>query len=193
MCRLVDHKMLFIEGRAFATEAALVQKAIQQGWKIQAEFERNSAGSWAPTLDKLELRFFSNTVSPQTQTLQFYILLPNEFVEHGQGGKTYRLWRFRPGQRVLVHIPVDKFQDVFVVPAEAVVREGPEAYIFRERRNSNADFWERVPVQILHEDNRVAVLAFDEKLAQAHRYAPTGAVQLNWLLRSSRATAGDDE
>ena len=63
-----------------------------------------------------------------------------------------------------------------------MVREGPEAYVFL----SKGDKYERYPVQVLHEDSRGAVLAFDAKL-ERYRVALNGAVQLNWMLKMQRA------
>jgi multidrug efflux pump subunit AcrA (membrane-fusion protein) len=184
VCRLADHNALYLECRVFAAEAALVHKAVGQGWKVSAEFDQGDGGDWPALAEGLEPRFFGNKVDAETQTVVFYIHLPNQFVEHGSPGKTYRQWRFRPGQRATVLVPVRKLTDVLVVPAEAVAREGPEAFVFRK---CHGDEWDRIGVTVLHEDARVAVLKLDEQLTNPRRpVALNRAAQLNWMLRAAK-------
>ncbi|HYV37521.1 MAG TPA: HlyD family efflux transporter periplasmic adaptor subunit [Gemmataceae bacterium] len=190
LCRLADHKTLFIEGRVFANEAALVQKAAKEGLKIKAEFH----GDGQPLVEELRLRFFANKIDPETQTLQFYVLLPNTFEELTHSGKIFQLWQYRPGQRVRLHVPVDSLKKVVVVPSDAVVHEGPEAFVFRvgsSQRVVNGEkkevkILERYPVHVLHEDSRECVLAFEKKM-NGRRIAMNGAVQLNWVLKAQKA------
>jgi hypothetical protein len=136
-----------------------------------------------PPDNLLPVRFLANTVDPSSQTYPFYLPLSNPYREYSNGGKTYRIWRFRPGQRVLLHVPVEPFQDVFVLPAQAVVREGAEVYVFRE----NGDFLERRPVQVLHADRRHVVIANDGGISAGNRLAHNAAAQLNFALKAQAA------
>ena len=122
------------------------------------------------------------------QTLNFYVPLVNDFQEYQRDGKSYRLWRFRPGQRAHVHVPLKKYADVFIVPAEAVVRDGPEAYMFRE----NGPAFERKAVHVLHSDRTVAILAHDGSIIPGDAFALNAAAQLNWALKT-QAGAGAEE
>ena len=47
-----------------------------------------------------------------------------------------------------LHVPVEELTDVLVLPSAAIVREGPEAYVFQQ----NGDLFNRIAVQVLHED-----------------------------------------
>ena len=67
---------------------------------------------------------------------------------------TFLVWRFRPGQRTRIEVPVEKFANVYVLPAEAVVREGADAYVYRQ----NGDLFNQIAVHILHEDRTQVVL-----------------------------------
>jgi hypothetical protein len=111
--------------------------------------------------------------------------LPNSYREHTQTGKTYRTWRFHPGQRVQLSIPTDRFSGVFVLPAAAVVREGPEAFVFVESGN----IFLRRPVHMLYEDRSHVVIANDGSIVEGHPVARNGAASLNRVLK---AQAGDD-
>lgn len=50
-------------------------------------------------------------------------------------------------------VPVEKFENVIVLPTEAVVRDGVEAYVFRH----NGEVFDRKPVQVLSEDRRILI------------------------------------
>ena len=88
---------------------------------------------------------------------------------------------------MLLHVPVERFDDVFVLPAEAVVREGAETYVFRQ----NGDFFERKPVRVLHADRRAAVLAADGSISPGNYVTHNAAAQMNFALKA-QAAGGED-
>ena len=79
-------------------------------------------------------------MAASTRTFAFYLPLDNLPRTFERDGKTHFVWRFRPGQRVRIKVPVERFVVLaadgkteilpFVLPAGAVVREGPEAFVF---------------------------------------------------------------
>jgi hypothetical protein len=93
---------------------------------------------------------------------------------------------------VPLEIPVEQFTNCFVLPAEAVVREGPETHVFRQDPKK-ADVFERVAVHVLHEDRRMAVVANDGGLAPGTPVAMNNAVQLNWTLKAPSSEGGASE
>ncbi len=188
LCLLAHHERLQIEGRAFEAERPLLQRAAKEGWHVKAEFPHQNVDYWPAAVDGLKIAFFENKLDAR-QGLQFYLPLPNQYVEFetGKEKKQSRLWRFRPGQRVHLLVPVQKYQEVFVLPAAAVVREGPEAYIFRQ----NGDVFVRMPVHVLHEDRQEVIVADDDgNILEDYLIAQSGAAQLNWALK---AQAGGEE
>ena len=94
------------------------------------------------------------------------------------------MWRFRPGQRVRLHVPVEELKDVFVLPAAAVVREGPEAFVFRQ----NGDLFDRRSVHVLHEDRRFVVMANDGSVTPGLYLAQSAAASLNRVLKAQAAS-----
>ena len=98
-------------------------------------------------------------------------------------GRTLLLCRFRPGQKVRLHVRVEEIPNVFVLPADAVVREGPDAYVFRQ----NGDLFDRKPVRVVHQDRDHAVVANDGSVPPGLYVAVTAAAQLN---RAMKAGAG---
>jgi len=64
------------------------------------------------------------------------------------------------------------------------VREGPEAYVFRQ----NGDLFNRIPVQVLHEDRLNIVLANDGSMKPGLYFAQNAAASLNRVLKAQAAS-----
>jgi biotin carboxyl carrier protein len=182
---LARHQYLAIEGHAFRREVPLIARAAQEGWPLDARFAEEDETSWPPLQEPLKIRFLANTVEAASQTFPFYVPLLNQSRTYTSEGKAYRLWRFRPGQRVRLGVPVERFDDVFVLPAAALVRDGPDMIVFRQ----NGDVFERRTVRVLHEDDTHVVLANDGSVTAGSHVAHAGAGPLNRALKG-RATLG---
>ena len=181
---LANHGSLYIEGHAFKREATYLEQAAQQGWPIEMEFAEDDASHW-PTLDQtFRIRHLSNFIDSSSRTFDFFTPLDNQSRSYVQSGKTFVVWRFRPGQRVRLHVPVEELRDVIVVPAAAVVREGPEAYVFQQ----NGDLFNRLPVHILHEERLEIVLANDGSVKPGHYLARSAAASLNRVMKAQAAS-----
>jgi multidrug efflux pump subunit AcrA (membrane-fusion protein) len=179
MCLLSNHQALYVEGRAFRQETALVETAAKEGWPVGVEFMEDAAGAW-PELDQtFTIRHIANTIDTASRTFAFYLPLANQSRSFAKDGRTLTLWRFRPGQKVRLHVRVEKLENVFVLPAEAVVREGPEAYVFRQ----SGDIFDRKPVRVVYQDRRHVVLANDGSVPPGLYVAQNGAAQINRVLR----------
>ncbi|MCI0458858.1 MAG: HlyD family efflux transporter periplasmic adaptor subunit, partial [Gemmataceae bacterium] len=161
LCVIADHRELLIEGRAFRREAPLLEQAAGEGWPVRVESAEEGANGWSPLDLKLKIQYFATTVDPDSQTLPFFLPFRNESKTYQKGERALLAWRFRPGQRVRLHVPVEELKDVIVLPAGAVVWEGPEAYVFRQ----NGDLFDRRPVHVRHEDRLHVVLANDGSIA----------------------------
>jgi hypothetical protein len=85
-------------------------------------------------------------------------------------------------------VPVEKLRDgVFVLPAGAVVREGPEAFVFVQ----SGDIFRRKPVRVLYEDRTEVVLADDGSVGAGEFVVRTpAAAALNRVLKASAAGGG---
>jgi hypothetical protein len=66
-----------------------------------------------------------------------------------------------------------------VVPSAAVVRDGPEAYVFEQK----GEAYKRHSVRVLYEDRQEVVIDKDS-LGLGLRIAPRGALQINRVLKS---------
>ncbi|MCI0643031.1 MAG: efflux RND transporter periplasmic adaptor subunit [Gemmataceae bacterium] len=187
LCLLAHHHSLYIEGRSFKREAPWLEKAAANGWPVRVEFPEEESDAW-PTLNStFTIRHLANTVDPDSRTFAFFVPLTNQARSYEKEGRTLLVWRFRPGQRVRLHVPVEEFKDVFVLPAGAVVRDGAEAYAFVQ----NGDLFQRRPVHVVHEDRLNVVLANDGAVrAGVHYLAQGAAASLNRILKAQHAAGG---
>lgn len=182
LCSLASHQLLYIEGRAFKQEAGLLEKAAQSGWPVKAEFAEEANG-WPSVEEGLKIRHIANSVEPVSRTFGFFLSLNNQSRSYVSDGQTFLVWRFRPGQRVRLLVPIQQYEDVFVLPSDAVVREGAEVYAFRQ----NGDFFERKPVHLLLEDRETVLIANDGSVGPGMFVVRNAAGAIN---RAIKAQAG---
>ena len=186
LCRLARHSHLLIAGRAFERESHLVSRALENNWPVKAVFE--TADDVPVTRDGLSILYSDNVIDVDSNTLRFYVPLANEIVRDSKGvnGQTYRAWRFKPGQKGRLLIPVDHLTKRIVLPVEGVVKEGADAYVFR----MNGKLLERVAVRIESLDSREAVLANDRAISPGDYVALNQAYQLNLALKKAQGGGG---
>jgi len=181
---LSDHSSLYIEGHAFKREAPYLERAAQNRWPIEVEFAEDVEDHW-PTLEQtFEIRYLSNSIDTASRTFDFFVPLANQARAYDKNNETFVVWRFRPGQRVRLHVPVEEMTDVIVLPSAGIVREGPEAYVFQQ----NGDLFNRLSVQILHEDRLNTVIANDGTITPGLYLAQGAAASLNRVLKAQAAS-----
>lgn len=184
LAKLSNHQSLYVIGHAFKREAPFLEQAAQERRPIDIEFAEDTEGRWPESEQKFEIRHLSNSIDTESRTFDFFIPLANQSRAYEKQGKAFLVWRFRPGQRTRLHVPVEKYENVFVVPAAAVVREGPEAYVFRQ----NGDLFKQLPVHVLHEDRQSVVIANDGGITPGTYLAQSAAASLNRVLKAQTAS-----
>ena len=184
LCHLADHRVLQIEGHGFKDDMPLVQEAARNGWELEVDFDAAADSKWPPLPKKLRIDHLANAVNAEQRTFSFFLPLENQWQSYTQEDETRLLWRFRPGSRLRLRVAVEKVENVFVIPQQALVREGPEAYVFRQ----NGDLFDRRPVHVLYEDRLHAVLANDGAVSPGFYLAQSGAASLNRVLKSQMAS-----
>jgi membrane fusion protein, heavy metal efflux system len=177
---LANHRALYLSGHAFKREASALEQAAQQRRPVRVEFAEDDSAAWPPLEHDLTIRHLANSIDTVSRTFQFFIPLTNQSRSYEQDGLQLVVWRFRPGQRARLNVPVEELKDVFVLPMGAVVREGPETYVFRQ----NGDLFDRRPVHVLHQDRTHAVLANDGSVFPGWFLAQGSAASLNRVLKA---------
>lgn len=184
LAKLSNHQSLYVIGHAFKREASFLEQAAQERRPIDIEFAEDAVGRWPDSQQTFEIRHLSNSIDTESRTFDFFVPLSNQSRAYEKQGKAFLVWRFRPGQRTRLHVPVEKYENVFVVPASAVVREGPEAYVFRQ----NGDLFKQLPVHVLHEDRQSIVIANDGSIPAGTYLAQSAAASLNRVLKAQTAS-----
>ena len=160
LCNLSNHQLLAVEGRAFRDETSLLERSVQEGWPVEVDFQEDAGADWPAIEQAFSIRYIANMIDPLTRTFAFLLPLKNQYKTVDHGDRTQVLWRFRPGQKVRLSIRVEKLDDVFVLPADAVVFEGADAFVFTQ----NVNTFERKSVHVLLRDRDQVVLANDGSL-----------------------------
>ncbi|MBL8820454.1 MAG: hypothetical protein JNL58_30805 [Planctomyces sp.] len=181
---LANHRELLIEGHAFKREASFLARAAENRWPVHCAFAEDDQIDW-PTFDQtLEIRHLANSINPESRTFNFFIPLRNQSRAYDKDSQMFIVWRFRPGQRVRIQVPVEELKDVLILPSAAVVREGPEAFVFQQ----NGDLFNRLPVHVLYEDRLHTVLANDGSVKAGFYLAQSAAASLNRVLKAQAAS-----
>jgi cobalt-zinc-cadmium efflux system membrane fusion protein len=187
LCVLADHCELYVEGRAFEDDAEQLRDAIRQGWTVAATLL--SDDDQPQRIEGLKLLYLSDTIDPESRAFRFYLSLPNDvaFDQKGPEGRRYIEWRFKPGQRMELQIPVERWESQIVLPRDAVVEEGAERFVYRQ----NGKEFERVPVHVEFRDGNSAVVSKSGKLFPGDIIAGKGAYQMH-LQMKNKAGSGVD-
>jgi multidrug efflux pump subunit AcrA (membrane-fusion protein) len=172
LATLVDYSELLIEGKAFEQDAPRIAEALQQRRLVKGIF----ATEPSQPREKLQIEYVSTEVDRESRAFHFYVRLPNEPLRSVPADGEEKLdsselasaaivgWRYKPGQRVDLLVPVEQWKDRIVLPVDAVVRDGAEWYVFRQNGERHFD---RQPVHVEYHDQRWVVVANDGSLRPA--------------------------
>ena len=187
LCTLSDYSRLYVEGLAFEQDAGSITAAARRGWKVKAVFEQPN--NQRQTLEELSILRLSNEIDVDSRTLHFYADLPNiiESLTPTEDGNLFVGWRYRPGQRLQLEVPIEEWHNEIVLPVEAVTKEGAEFYAFQQ----NGDHFDRVAVHVKYRDQSTAVIANDGSLFPGDVVAWRCAHQMQMALKN-KSSAGAD-
>jgi multidrug efflux pump subunit AcrA (membrane-fusion protein) len=180
LCVLADHCELYVEGRAFEDDAANLREAARKGWEVSASLLVGDRA--ANAIEGLKLLYLADHVDPQSRAFKFYLRLPNQIAldQTDPSGIRFLDWRFKPGQRMELRVPVQQWENRIVLPVEALVDEGAETYIYQQ----NGDHFDRVPVHVEYRDQRSVVIANDGAVFPGNIVAARGAYQMHLALKN---------
>ena len=187
LCVLADHRELYLEGRAFEQDIEAIQQAASKDWRLSAALE-SKAGKTASIKD-LKILYLADKVDPESRAFRFYVTLPNRLLREDRQacGPRFVYWQFRPGQRIEIKIPVERWPDRIVLPVEAVAQDGAEQYVFE----ANGDHFDRRPVRVEYRDQTSVVIANDGALKLGGMVAESAAHQMQLALKNKAGGGGD--
>ena len=178
MAVLSDHCMLYLEGRAFEGDVSVLRESLEKSWKLTARPLDGSKG----LIRDLEILYLADHIDPETRAFRFYAELPNSIALSRSGGndKEFLYWKYRPGQKMEISIPVQRWEARIVVPAEAVVEEGAEKFVFIQNGNK----FERRPIHVEYRDPSSVVIENDGSIFEGDVIAAKGAYQIQLALKN---------
>ncbi len=185
LARLADHRYLYIRGEAFEQdvpnlyrlEANNIPIEVQFGHSHEDEEERDHATRTA------EIAYIDNHADESAGTFYFYLRFQNEVAADSLllDQSITRQWRFKPGQRVHLRLPMEEYKDQFVLPREALVEEGVETFVFQQQfghvEPGMLEF-QKVPVDVVHRDTNTAVISRDGDIRLGDTIVVSHAYQL---------------
>ena len=179
---LTDYCLLLIEGQALEQDAAALNNAVKEELPITAIIELQGKQVEIPNL---RILFLDSEVNMETRALRFYAYLPNEVVtdRKSPSGRRFIEWKFRPGQRVELFLPIENWPDCIVLPRQAVIQDGLESIVFVKK----GELVTRVPVVEKYRDARVVVVADDGTLRPGQEVVANGAYQLFLKIKNRSA------
>ncbi len=183
---LADHCLLYVEGHAFEDDVLRLVDSAQDGNTIQVV--PNAQSNRLENALNLKIQSIADEIDRESRALKFYLLLPNEKRRlHSSGEERFVSWKYRPGQRMEARVPTSKvMKNKIVLPAEAVVIEGPNAFVFEQNGNN----FDRVDVHVVYRDKDTVVLANDGVLLGSV-IAMTGAYDMHLALKNQGGGAID--
>jgi hypothetical protein len=184
---LADHCELFVEGRAFEDDAKVLRDAVREGWIATATLLIGDGES--EKVEGLSLLYLADHIDPESRAFHFYLRLPNEVVldKKSDTGHRFIEWRFKPGQRMELRVPVERWTDRIVLPVDAVVEEGAETYVYRQ----NGDRFDRASVHVEYRDRDFVVIANNGSLFPGDVVAGQGAYQMHLALKNKSGSGID--
>ncbi len=187
LCVLADHTLLFIQGKAFEQDSAALDKALSQDWRVTAVIEGRDQSR--QTVKNLSLLYVANRVEPESRAFFFYVQLPNKLTSNRTtaGGHRFSAWQFKPGQRVELLVPVERWDSRIVLPLTAVVQDGPESYVFEQ----NGDHFDRRSVRVEYRDPHAVVIANDGVLRPGKMVIVAGAYQVHLAMKNKESGTPD--
>lgn len=206
LAHLAWHDQLYVEGYAFERDLDAIAKNISNRIPVQLEFGTHDS----PTvLNDMRIRYLDNHVDKESGAFRFYVEFTNQILQDAEAdeGRIYRSWRFKPGQRLHVRLPIEQIENQFVLPLAAVVQEGVNSYVFRVEADAHAGHdhaghdhaghshaghshgndaiaLEQVPVSIVTQDTKQVVIATGGQLKAGDKVAMNSAYQLRLALKA---------
>ena len=115
VCSLAFHSELQIRGTAFESDLPLLDRLLDNDWKLTAQIGhiQHEGHVHRERLDDLSLLHINNHANATSQTFDFFVPIRNEVKRSmkDDSGRPYQQWKFKPGQRVHLRIPVEQWQN----------------------------------------------------------------------------------
>ena len=166
---LHDARKMWLRLEPIGAEVGLVSGALEQGAPLRASPLIPGAG---PTLDGVRLERMATQGEEGGRGGRAYAVVTNQVL--GGPAGTSRSWALRVGLRYIVEVPIRVFENRFVLPFDAVTKQGPDRIAFLE----DGDTFRPQVVHVEYEDDEIVVIADDGSLYEGDPVVTHGAFAL---------------
>lgn len=175
---------LHIEAHARGSEVPLIMNALKKNMTISAVPLTKDSGS---ILKDLKIRNILDDGEKNGATVHLEISKNESFINKDSSGRQFRSWDVRAGTRYIIRVPQKKFDEVFVLPSNAVVEDGPEKVVFIQ----DGDAYNPAKVVVLYQNDEVAILSQDSDIFPGDPVVTHGAFGLGLALKAQTGGAVD--
>ena len=180
--RLSDYSQVMIEGHAFEKDASALRAAATKQLSLQAVVSLSGADT--KLIDNLKIAYIGNEIDLQSRVLPFYVAVQNEIERSTQWGELrFVSWRFKPGQRLQIRVPLSSYERMIVLPRDAVAEEGAERYVFID----HGDHLDRRSVRVKARDTMFVAIVPDGSIKVGERIAINAAHSLQMEIKNNPA------
>jgi len=187
LCVLADYSELSIQGKAFERDISVLENAANRDWDVAAAW--TAADGSPQRIPGLKILSMADAGDRESRAFVFQVQLSNKLIRDRRtpDGRRFCSWRFKPGQRMELLVPVERWTDRIVLPRNAVVQDGAESFVFEE----NDGHFDSRAVRVEYRDGYSTVVANDGALTLGKNVVVAGAYQLHLALKNKAAGAPD--
>jgi hypothetical protein len=175
---LVALDRLLVAGEAFEADLKTVRDAASLNLSVGLVFPAEGR-----QVENLKIFSVEGSLGGKERITHFYLRLPNQVVnEKKDGGHRYLDWEHRAGSRVQILVPAGKPEPRFVLPVNALVREGGRQWVFR----LHGDGCDRISVRVESMDDRQAIIPPGGGLDPGDQVVVEGALKVHLALEQAQ-------
>ena len=176
-----DHSNAYLYAQAKGSEIKLLKDALKGEYKLSATPLINGGGIELSDLEIIKFLELNNSISA-------IIGVKNKvFKTTSFGAKRFKSWELQSGLKYKLNIPVEVYEDVYVVPSEAVVENGADMLVFVK----NGSEFQQKNVVVLSKDSDFAVLHKSSDLWPNNEIVTKGAYDIQLVMIAGSPQAVD--
>ena len=179
-----DMRQLHIEAHAQGSEIEILMNALEKDLKIAAVPLAKNSGI---ELKNLKIRNIQDDSVRSGTKVHLEIPGNLSLIKDGKHNKRYRSWKIRIGTRYIIRVPIRKYDEIYLIPSDAVIEDGAEKIVFIEE----GDTFKPVKVVVVYQNDEVAVLGQDSDIFAGDVIVTNGAFGLGLALKAQTGGAVD--
>lgn len=201
LCHLAFHELLVVEGHAFERDLPQVKELMEKQTDVTV-----SVGTFSDIqkIPQCKVAYLSIHANAESNTYPFVVYLTNERIaELSREEPFFQAWKWKPGQLAHIELPRKKYEQMIILPREAVAEDGVSRIVFEwkgqvahdhehgpDDNHEHADEYVPIEVDVVYMDEKVAVVNPAGNLKVGTRIAFNNANHLLFAMQSGSGGHG---